>query len=618
MNYQKIMAIVLVALSNLSAATPVVAFSDFEQRRGVALDRLIQRPFPSPICRVPAIVQDRCSWGQLVQLLAHVSKPVGPNDAGDFDAQFNVALNRITQTLAVPSETGATEDTAYSLHFLTGGLLFRILKLTAPLKGQTTDLLSPETRSKATHIFGVWASSECKLVNANPKQVWHIWGSENHGLQHDQTCWAAATLLSESPDNSYFSYQDGSSPSQQIDAWTLYIKSYLSERGRHGMLIEYFSPTYTDYTLVNVYNFFDFGADPDMRKLARSFLDLWWAMWAQEQIGGVHGGSKARAYPAETLADGPADGLAWLYFGLAKLDRLIGRPANVIPVTSRYMIPNAIARIALRSPSHEPFEVWTRVLGIAARPREDGWYSLDLHGGSVMRYAFVTPDFIMGSGMRAPLPEKRWTEISSQNVWSGLTLQGEPAKRIFVTVDAQGGRSTYNATRVVQSRGAQLIQRNSGPFAKGAGKTSIVIGGGLAYIERGGWVFIDDAAYVALRPVHGGYLADRLSGRLKLMDDNSPVVIQAASRSAYPNFKAFQDAVVARRLDARDGRVTFEGLNDAGAITLPADPSEPITKDGAPIEINSAFAFKSAYVSGDWNQGTIRIGADGAIEEIKF
>ena len=221
-------------------------------------------------------------------------------------------------------------------------------------------------------------------------------------------------------------------------------------------------------------------------------------------------------------------------------------------LTSRYRLPSAVEAIALdpRSGEGGAHEVWTRQLGFAEGPISQERYSLspDL---AVSRYTFVTPDFVMGASIVPRLPAARWTAISSQNRWNGVVMADGPDARVYATPEPQGGRSTYNAVLAAQSRGTQIVQRLPPPFSRGAGDMAIWIGPRLPRVEREGWIFVEGSAFVAVRPAFGGYAADPSNPSYRLLDQRSPVIIQAATRADHASFDAFQGAVLAAPLSRR-------------------------------------------------------------------
>ena len=177
----------------------------------------------------------------------------------------------------------------------------------------------------------------------------------------------------------------------------------------------------------------DHASDPELRRLSENFVTLWWSLWAAEQIDGVHGGSKSRAYFEHLPRGTPMDGLPWLYTGLGGAPRGAFHPAYLPMVASPYRLPGPVESIARNPHEHGSFEVWTRHLGAAAGNASDRRYSISPDLLAVSRYTFSTPGYVMGASIVPRLPANRWAAISSQNRWNGVVLADGPDARVYAT-----------------------------------------------------------------------------------------------------------------------------------------------------------------------------------------
>jgi hypothetical protein len=195
-------------------------------------------------------------------------------------------------------------------------------------------------------LFFDYARSQCKLADAAPGSTWRIWGSENHSAMRNGACWGAARILRGQAGRAY---DDGSTPAAQYKAWSGFLKEYIRERARRGMLVEIFSPGYYVDTLQNFHNYYDFSDDAELRRLSGAFLDLWWVDWAQEQIKGVHGGSKARFYPNAAAAGTPGEGLSWLYLDIGEMSPRNQAPALMNVVTSKLSLSQTVSPCRIKS-----------------------------------------------------------------------------------------------------------------------------------------------------------------------------------------------------------------------------------------------------------------------------
>jgi hypothetical protein len=128
----------------------------------------------------------------------------------------------------------------------------------------------------------------------------------------------------------------------------------------------------------------------------------------------------------------------------------------------------------------------------------------------------------------------------------------------------------------------------------------------LRRVERDGWVFVDGAAYVAVRPAFGGYRWDEAEPRwMRPAAGDAPVIIQAASRIDFADFAAFQQAVLAAPLRIHDGALTFSGLNDAGQITFDFTAGQLPVINGVLPNVAPQFVNQSPFVYEPLNTGHI-------------
>ncbi|MGE0714169.1 MAG: hypothetical protein AB7P02_01895 [Alphaproteobacteria bacterium] len=571
------------------------------ERRAQVLAAQAERPFPKPECRAELTVEDPCILGQLNQALALFHRAGGAARANDL-LRAAVAQARV--------RPGWERE----FHGVKAGLFFRIVALFGAAGTRQRGLVAPEVERAVGGLFAEWSARSCRVADARNGDTWRVWGSENHGAQRDGACWAASVL------DGGGHHADGSTAADQRAAWEAHLKAYMRARGREGVLIESFSPTYAQYTLANFHNYLDFAADPEMRRLARATLDLWWALWAQEQTGGVHGGAKSRAYP-RIIADGtPLDGLPWLYFALGPRTPRVQGPGLAAMTTSDYQPPEVVADLALDVAGRGTYEVRTRAPGLARRPFADDWYEVDPDAGGTVRVAHVAPGFVMGTAMVARRPGKEWTAMAAQNRWSGVVLAGDPRARIVAAPEARGSRSNYNAILSVQSGAAQILQAPRAPVGVATGAMRIWFGKPLARVERDGWIFAEGrGAWVAVRPARGGYRWDRDEPSwMRPDEEDAPVVVQAAEKSQFADFRRFQEAVLALPLRITAERVEFRGLGKSGTLALPLTGAGPPAIDGRPVDLDPPWVLASPFVNQRRGEATVTVAKDARRLVIDF
>jgi hypothetical protein len=444
--------------------------------------------------------------------------------------------------------------------------------------------------------------------------TWEIEGSENHHLQRFATKWQFSKFLKDRPEYNTLKYDDGYTAAQHYEAWNLYVKQYLRERARKGLFIEFANDGYGMITLKNIYNFYDFG-DAELKKLSGHILDLFWATWAQEELNGVRGGSKARVYQGRETFIGATHfrKLAWYYLNIGSVADI---KENLFTfISSDYRMPYVVMDMALDAKGKGNYEVTQRRLGLA----RDGYYSpmpfyrMNTSKGLV-RYSYCTPEFIMGTFHCEALPEDNWAHISSQNRWMGIVFPNDPNSRIVPQcLGTQKG--VYNQHWAVQSKGCMIVQRLE--TNKYASNMRVWISdNGLTKTEKDGWIFVktsDGKAYTAIHFINGEYTSSVVNEKglwsgvwytEKTLD--TPVLIETDQASKYSSFEDFQSKVQALALKEDHKVVTHTSLY-GDKITFYADYSRLPMINGKTVTMTPDEVMKSPFVNSMFNTGVYTI-----------
>lgn len=585
--------------------------NSLEFRRTAMVSGAARHPWPSPVCSINQ--PSACLWGKLslamTLLEAKTEAKVPVEKSQDKDGTVDTLLRDALGLQATGFAASANTDDARkqaseqeskgipAFHFLTSTLLHRLLFQFGPARFGGSGLLKQSEADQIVDLFARWAPGHCQIADTSAEMAWRPWGSENHDLQRAYTCWASANLLIKSGGYNTLTYNDGSTPPEQLARWTVFLKTLIRARAMNGGFIEFFSPTYIKYDLSAIYNIYDSSDDNGLKALSANFATLWWAMWGQEQVGGAHGGSKARRYDGVRRAQFFDGSVSWLYSGRGQPTDRIEHPAFLPLIFSSYRPPQIVLDLIANAASTAPYEVWTRELGLAAGPSENERYNVEQSVRGVTRYTYVTKSFIMGTVVSGWTLENRFVAISGQNRWNGLTLLGPRGNLVFARPTAKGGRSTYNAISGTQKFGTQIVQALPPPYGRNIGDMVIYFSKGMRLVERGGWIFAADSAFVAARPAFGGYKLDMEKGEARLQDNSAPVIIQAAPLGSYPSLEAFQAAILSAKLTLDNDTVTFSGLLDAGDVSLPLGPASSSTARSKQISAPDEWTLYSPFIT---------------------
>ncbi|HCK11398.1 MAG: hypothetical protein CME21_20935 [Gemmatimonadetes bacterium] len=485
--------------------------------------------------------------------------------------------------------------------------------------------LTSKTESLALQPIWEYVRKVSTLEKAEHEEseTWHIYLSENHHAMMFTLCWHFAKLAKDRYEYQDLRYEDGATAEEHYRAWSEYFVTYCRERARKSPCIEMMSDGYNSTLIKGFYNFFDFG-DARVRRSAGLFLDLYFAYWAQEQIGGVQGGGRSRIYFHNAFRHNPNHGnapLAWLYFGIGDQPEVYGHDVNA--ALSEYRPPGVIADIARDVDGRGRYIVRQRPQGLGKTgiPTKNAHTAVPTRmrtdGGGIIRYSYCEPAFILGTPMTEARPIEDWAAISIQNRWQGVIFSGEDDARIVPIVRPVDHRVTMNAQRSMQSQGCLITQKIK--YSKGAAEMIVWLSkeGLTVPSEEDGVVFVEaEGAYAAVRVVTGGYTwmggrfeSDRnIREGLTLIanEEFAPVILEVMSKSYVASYEAFKDKVKASEANLDGDLLTYESIY-GDKMTFNTSGGAPPTINGEPIDYSPKMVFESPFLNAEWNNGVVTV-----------
>jgi len=525
--------------------------------------------------------------------------------------QANVALQELCQYhLDRPK-------TFFEIHSFPGvcNALARLYIFYGPRGTKVPGRLSAKTSALLEKTMWEWANEKADIGDAELKQsqTWWIENSENHHAQHFTTCWAFAGILKEVDGYKDKPFKDGHLPAEHHRAWTTYLKEYLRQRACKGMFIEIDSPSYATATLKSIVSFYDFSDDPVLKKRAGQLLELYWALWAEEQLGAVTGGAQTRCYAKAAVGGGSfLRRVAWYLIGSGDPEFVHN---TMIPfVTSTWQVPDIVLQIAASAKARGVYEIRQRRMGLAVKGYSSPeHYRLKTDCGGILRYTYCTPDFIMGSLITEARPAEDWAAISSQNRWAGVIFAGAPDARVYPAPYNAKGDSIYNGFWSVQSKGT-LISQQLNPRLYGKGRTQewrvfFSKAGLTAPTQKGTWTFSEaKEAYVGVCVVEGStsFQQDRLGRWLVCQEKMTPIIIEAGRKSDYADFATFQNRAMNQPLSFENGILSYKTLA-GGQLTFYADYSRLPEVNGATVNLAPDLVFDSPFIQSKWDSGIVTI-----------
>lgn len=501
----------------------------------------------------------------------------------------------------------------------------RVYGLLNDRTGTIRGLLTKKAQDRFEEEMWKVAKANSKLAEAK-RDVWDSEGSENHHLASKTSDLLAAQFLRKVPKYAEQKYDDGSTLEEQYQARRDYFLKWLDERAKRGQFTEAGSPSYQGDSIGALFNLHDFAEDPLLRRKTEMYLDLTYAVIAEETLRTTRGGPKSRVKVGHEYDGGMSDRG---YNVLFNAPGGVYLPLGDVRATSGYYPPPAVVKLAQDVTGRGTYSFATRwpgpvVPGQGKRTGDpDGvlWLSLDKER-TVLRKGFATPNYVLGSVV---LDAATTEDASSGFRWQGVVFASDPLARIGFEVQPDKPKDWhgFNPFFTLQDRNVFVTQQWApippNPPTSRPAYLKVYFSPTLDDVqERDGWIFVrDGAAFAGVKVAVGGYAwtpawkhADELTETNKafitLDTQDAPVIMYVCDAADYGNdFGKFQTALKAAPIKHSDGvlqfaTIAFHGATNDGRI------------DGQLVDLAPQRGYDSPFVRSAWNSGRffIRKGDD--------
>ncbi len=511
-------------------------------------------------------------------------------------------------------------------------IVMRLIDMYGPHGKVHPGRLTVETEAvclKPIWIYVKTSAKHNKPDHATTK-TWNFHSTENHHAMDFSLQWHFARLARNNSDYQKLKLDDGSSLEEYYRAWNEYIVLYCRERAKKGVSIEIMCPGYNSVWLKGFYNFRDFG-EPEVRRSAGMFLDLYWAYWAQEQLHGVEGGGKARIRGVNGFKHAihgiPA--LGWFYFGIGEKPKIINGEINAL--LSDYEPPSVVAEIAHAARTGGPYEIIQRAQGLGEQGVGEAVMSDDMKpnkfrtdGGGIIRYSYCDPAFTIGTLMTEARPNKDWVAISAQSRWQGVIFGDSPATRIVPVVRPEGrARDVLNGHWSVQSKGSLITQKLKGNKAGGPMIVWMPLEGMGKPVREGDVVFVEtDGAYAAIRVVGNTFklMEKEVSnpsiegptrvappGRVIQPEDAfTPVILEVMAKKDVASFDAFKAKVKSSQPEMKGSLLVYRTIY-GDILTFDTGQKRIPLINGKPVDYTPRKVLESPFLNADYDSAVVTI-----------
>jgi hypothetical protein len=511
-------------------------------------------------------------------------------------------------------------------------IVMRLIDMYGPNGTVHTGRLTAKTEAVCLKPISIYVEKSAKHNKPDhaTTKTWHFHSTENHHAMDFSLQWHFSKIARNKPEYQKLKFGDGSNLEDYYQAWNEYIVVYCRERAKKGVSIEIMCPGYNSVWLKGFYNFRDFG-EPEVRRSAGMFLDLYWAYWAQEQLHGVEGGGKARIRGVNGFKHAihgiPA--LGWFYFGIGEKPKEISGEINAL--LSDYEPPAVVAEIARSARSVGPYEIIQRAQGLGEQGVESAVMAdntkpnkFRADGGGIIRYSYCDPAFTIGTLMTEARPNKDWVAISAQSRWQGLVFGDDPAARIVPIVRPEGkARDVLNGHWSVQSKGSLITQKLKGNKSGGPMIVWMSLEGLGKPVREEDVVFVEtNSAYAAIRVVGNKFKLTKMEvsnpsmegptrvappGRVILPEDDfAPVILEVMARKDVGDFDAFKVKVKANQPEMKGSLLVYKTIYGDN-LTFDTGQKKIPTINGKPVDYTPSKVLESPFLNADYDHGTVTI-----------
>jgi hypothetical protein len=447
------------------------------------------------------------------------------------------------------------------------------------------------------------------------QSIWKFGTTENHALMGHMWCLLVAQI-----DRDW----------ETTETIGQHIESYIVEHIKKGWL-EYNSPCYVEKEVGCLIMLTEWANDPLLRKKATMALDVLFAEHAILNLEGMLCGPACRVYRAgnegilplelghNSRCDAKCSGsypMMYMLFGQGQphFYGVLGAP---LLATSGYVPPVAIRKLATAGAQRGSYEFKARRPGHASRlfrsdPNADE-PSLETFNGRV--YAWVTPDFILGSFQEV---QSKYGALRSLPLTSVLRMAGNTRRAIY-TDTMLGDRKEMAAALV------DCVQHKNVSIGRGScGQAYFAIDEFDQIIERNGWIFVRaGGTFAAYRVIGAGYKWQHVDSAavygdfIKFDRPHAPFVLEIAQASDYSgDFSRFQADVLDNRIELESTGLVYESCSaadkgpSAEAFALTLRYGKLPLLNGTAIDLDGYNTFDSPYLSSPWDSGivTLRFG----------
>lgn len=485
-----------------------------------------------------------------------------------------------------------------------------------------------------------------KIRQAYRQRTMYRGDTENHWVMYYTGLYLASQTWPNEDRSQWFNGKTSSENFKEAEEWLNRWMKITTTIGQG----EFDSPTYFTVFMTPMLTLNEFAKDPVMKRKAQMMVDLLFADYAVDHLGGNYCGGHARDYPEDIVnpLSAPAALWAWLYFGEPKTElwaetrfhpRYRGGWETALGAALSYRLPEIIYHMATdRSKPYVSTET-KRVRNVIRFGREKN--------PPVYKYMYMTSQYGLGSlqgGILQPIQQHTWdvTYVSDKANNTLFTLHpfasGKELAMFFpeeqkfladdvnryhlIYTDPNKWNSSSPYERTFQHKNAIIVlyaidkdirhQHIDGFFSKNLDERKE---------DRSGWIFCRaGSVYVAFFPLKPyEWIEEKVNWRWRSSALRNGIVAEVGSSDEDGTFEEFQRKILTSKpmLNDFDANLTVRyktRLGDEMKFTFNGDRR----LNGEKIDFRSYKLFNSPFIQSELGSGVMQMTYKNTMLELDF
>jgi hypothetical protein len=485
-----------------------------------------------------------------------------------------------------------------------------------------------------------------KIRQAYRERTMYRGDTENHWVMYYTGLYLASQTWPNENRSQWFNGKSSTENFKEAEGW---LKRWMNITSTIGQG-EFDSPTYFIVFMTPMLTLYEYAKDPVMKRKAQMMVDLLFADYAVDHLGGNYCGGHARDYPEDIInpLSAPAALWAWLYFGEPKTElwsetryhpRYRGGWETVFGAVSSYRLPEVIYGIA--TDRSKPYvETETK------RVRNVIRFGLDKNP-PVYKYMYMTGLYALGSlqgGILQPIQQHTWdiTYISDKTnntiftlhpFYSGKELamffpeeqkflSDEVNRYHLVYTDPNKWNSSSPYEQTFQHKNAIIILYN---IDKEAHQSHIDGFFPKTLDERtedpSGWIFCRaGSVYVAFFPLKSyEWIEEKVNWRCRSTVLKNGVVAEVGSSDEDGSFGEFQKRIIRSKpaLNEDEKTLMVQYRTRTGDEMKFTFGGERIL-NGKKLDFNTYKLFNGPFIQSERGSGVVKMLFHRKVRELDF